>query len=143
MYIFVCGPGHGEIDDLLDEATEPVQSSGPPPEMTIRYQNQKGEWRCKGGKDLKQSQHYPRKSLDFSCLIIGQRLVSFQILQRSPTNQLASLAFVPLSICPSQVWACHVQDSNQERPSREESSAKVPAQGFGHRKHPRQRCGQQ
>ncbi|CAK8998940.1 unnamed protein product, partial [Durusdinium trenchii] len=52
---------HGEIDDLLDEATEPVQSSGPPPEMTIRYQNQKGEWRCKGGKDLKQSQHYPRK----------------------------------------------------------------------------------
>ncbi|CAK9021539.1 Uncharacterized protein SCF082_LOCUS15391 [Durusdinium trenchii] len=36
---------HGEIDDLLDEATEPVQSSGPPPEMTIRYQNQKGEWR--------------------------------------------------------------------------------------------------
>ncbi|CAK9022132.1 unnamed protein product, partial [Durusdinium trenchii] len=42
------GGGHGEIDDLLDEATEPVQSSGSPPEMTIRYQNQKGEWRCKG-----------------------------------------------------------------------------------------------
>ena len=55
--------GHECINDLLDERREP-QLDGPTPEMTIQYVDGSGKQRCKGGRDLKKSQHYPRRSLD-------------------------------------------------------------------------------
>ena len=56
------GQGHREIDSLLDERT-PNSYGGERPEMTVRYVDGSGRLRCKGGKDLKGSQHYPKKLL--------------------------------------------------------------------------------
>lgn len=56
--------GHGHINDLLDERRPSSQSSGNgAPEMVVRYIDSKGVARCKGGRDLKTSQHYPRRFL--------------------------------------------------------------------------------
>ena len=60
--------GHREIDSLLDERS-PSTYTGERPEMTIRYIDGSGRQRCKGGKDLKGSQAYPRKSLDHKDLV--------------------------------------------------------------------------
>ncbi|CAK8999286.1 Putative rhamnose biosynthetic enzyme 1 [Durusdinium trenchii] len=52
---------HRCIDSLLDERSSPQLQEGSAPEMTIKYRDGAGKWRCKGGKDLKKSQHYPLK----------------------------------------------------------------------------------
>lgn len=52
--------GHRHIDDL-PMYKKPGVSNGERPEMTIKYQDAQGVMRCKGGRDLKQSQHYPKQ----------------------------------------------------------------------------------
>lgn len=54
--------GHHEIDSLLDERTFNSYNADRP-EMTVRYVDGSGKLRFKGGKDLKGSQHYPKKLL--------------------------------------------------------------------------------
>ena len=53
-------PGHGYIDSLLDDRR---QHSGNPSglQMTVKYTDSQGLSRCTGGKDLKGSEHYPRR----------------------------------------------------------------------------------
>ena len=68
--VVVVGPkspisGHREIDDLIAERRPSRVSSGSGPQMTVRYIDGSGKQRCKGGCDLKKSQHYPRGCLVF------------------------------------------------------------------------------
>lgn len=69
--------GHPEIDDLLNERRAPraIQNA---PEMTVRYMDKSGKMRCKGGADLKQSQHYPMRRLAWIC---STCLRSFSLVQ--------------------------------------------------------------
>ena len=62
-------PGHGYIDSLLDDRR---QHSGNPSglQMTVKYTDSQGLSRCTGGKDLKGSQHYPRRPPSWKLSII-------------------------------------------------------------------------
>lgn len=52
--------GHSEIDSIDDfSVPEKLEER----QMVVKYQNARGENRCHGGKDLKQSQEYPRQLL--------------------------------------------------------------------------------
>ena len=52
--------GHRHIDDLPLYKKRGV-SNGDRPEMTVIYRDAQGVKRCKGGRDLKKSQHYPKQ----------------------------------------------------------------------------------
>ncbi|CAL1152575.1 unnamed protein product [Cladocopium goreaui] len=48
-----------KIADILEERQPSKRASGECPEMTVKYIDGSGKQRCKGGADLKASQHYP------------------------------------------------------------------------------------
>jgi hypothetical protein len=54
--------GHSEIDHIREFETEPMYQQR---EMVIRYTNAAGVQRFKGGADLKSSQAYPKRYLEF------------------------------------------------------------------------------
>ena len=57
--------GHPEIADLAYYADKSAKPQTEDVEMTVKYVDGSGKSRVKGGKDLKQSQAYPRRCLAF------------------------------------------------------------------------------
>lgn len=77
---------HSCIDDLLDERRPPSGRSDAP-EMVVRYIDSKGVARCKGGRDLKCSQHYPRR---FGRCLAKVRSKNFKQVRRAARTFLKS-----------------------------------------------------
>ena len=55
--------GHAEIDRVNDYADRTLQGDNTTREMVVPYQDRRGRRRIKGGRDLKNSQAYPKLSL--------------------------------------------------------------------------------
>ena len=69
--------GHREIDHIRDFESEPMFQQR---EMVIRYTNAAGVQRFKGGADLKSSQAYPKRFLEFINMFLFQPIFALSFV---------------------------------------------------------------